>query len=304
MKMRWNALMTVGVLAVSSAVALPALAGSDEAVKPAEGMEIDPEFGVDSEAVAQQAQYGLWQGTVESITKNDDSTWQVVLTAGEHDGLVCNLPGAVKVWKASTGEVVNMDTLKVNDKLGVLLAANAPMTLSLPPQVSEVAGFVLLDNGSYAVSGVFDSTLTNAEAKLQLNIDEKTVVLDLEGSRQKYGADDLKNAELLVCYTNTTKSIPAQTTPSLVVVLHTGMDEETPAEVTMVGLRSTAEAAGYTVKWTANDQPIVLTKGDLTLTFTIDSDKVTMGETELSLSAPAKLEGNTTVIPSDFAEML
>ena len=45
-------------------------------------------------------------------------------------------------------------------------------------------------------------------------------------------------------------------------------------------------------------------QGDVTLTFTIDSDKVTMGETELSLSAPAKLDGNTTVIPSDFAKML
>ena len=62
----------------------------------------------------------------------------------------------------------------------------------------------------------FDENLTSADQSLKLNIGPMTDVVMLNG--QQYTCSP-ENTELLVYYTNTTFSIPAQTTPQKVVVL-------------------------------------------------------------------------------------
>ena len=62
----------------------------------------------------------------------------------------------------------------------------------------------------------FDENLTSADQSLKLNIGPMTDVVTLNG--QQYTCSP-ENTELLVYYTNTTFSIPAQTTPQKIVVL-------------------------------------------------------------------------------------
>ena len=62
----------------------------------------------------------------------------------------------------------------------------------------------------------FDDSLTSADNTLRLNIGPTTNVETLNG--QQYTCSP-ENSELLVYYTTTTFSIPAQTTPQKVIVL-------------------------------------------------------------------------------------
>ena len=75
-----------------------------------------------------------------------------------------------------------------------------------------------------------------------------------------------------------------------------------------VAIRDAAEAAGYTVKWVANDKPITLTKGTTTYSFEIGSDVCTVTKngkaTDVELSYAVKLENNTTYVPLSIAEAL
>ena len=54
---------------------------------------------------------------------------------------------------------------------------------------------------------------------LQLNISEKTTILTTLGTKSILSADDVKGKDAVVFYDITTRSIPAQTTPSLVLLL-------------------------------------------------------------------------------------
>jgi len=99
----------------------------------------------------------------------------------------------------------------------------------------------------------FDNGLVSEDNRLKLNISEETVITDLKGSRRIFTEADIKGSTAIVVYSMSTFSIPAQTTPERVVIVAEGKTE-------MVGLRAAAEKAGYEVKWTANDEPVVISK--------------------------------------------
>ena len=334
MKKKVNAWIMAGVLAASSFAALPVFAEETVAETPVAVEETAEETTEETEAVetteaettetettettetevveAAELQYGLQIGFIETIENNNDGSWRIVVNTA-NGGLVCNLASKVKVFNAIEGGMVNMDTLDVVDEVAVVLKANTPMTMSLPPQVSQVEAFVVLEAAGAVKIDQFDENLTSSDNNLQLNIDEKnTVILDLQGSRRLYTAEDLKNQELVVCYTVSTKSIPAQTTPSMVVVLGAAEagDTKTVEEPETVALREVAEAAGYTVGWTSNEEPIVLTNADATKTITIvlDSAEVTIAEGEttntVTMTAAATLVDGVTMVPADFAAQL
>ena len=87
--------------------------------------------------------------------------------------------------------------------------------------------------------------------KLQLNISDETRILNMEGAKIKLSAADVKNRDALVFYDITTRSIPAQTTPSLVLLLPQAeevgeeMENEPKMQVQMmVPLREAAKENG------------------------------------------------------------
>ncbi len=93
--------------------------------------------------------------------------------------------------------------------------ADAPAPLIFPPQFSAVV-VVPEQEGRFVYVGNFDEELISADASLQLNMGDAVEVVTT--NNQKF-LGNLVNKDLVVSYTNSTRSIPAQITPEKVVVL-------------------------------------------------------------------------------------
>ena len=96
---------------------------------------------------------------------------------------------------------------------------------------SSISAVVINADKNVDFSGYSDGSV-NSDNKLQLNMDESVKVFDMNGN--SVSADDIKGKNALVLYSEATKSIPAQTTPVLVVdlpLLFSSLFKAVPQEV-------------------------------------------------------------------------
>lgn len=114
-----------------------------------------------------------------------------------------------------TTYVVNHRMIRIGDRITGFYDVNAPVPLIYPPQYRAVV--VAVDSPDNHVKvDYFNEQLESSDGQLQLHIDPQTVVL-LENGQAFSG--NLNHRNLIVVYGATTKSIPAQTTPSQIIVL-------------------------------------------------------------------------------------
>ena len=116
-----------------------------------------------------------------------------------------------------TGETTIIDNVRLRPgmRIAAFYDTNLPTPAVYPPQYrAEIV--TSLRRGQQVMLDYFDDSLTSADQSLKLNIGPMTDVVMLNG--QQYVCSP-ENTELLVYYTATTFSIPAQTTPQKVVVL-------------------------------------------------------------------------------------
>ena len=111
--------------------------------------------------------------------------------------------------------VVDYEQLNVGMTATFYYRGDAPAPLIFPPQYSAVVVVPKQEERSVYV-GNFDEELISADVSLQLNMDDTVEVVTT--NNQKFLGNPA-NKDLVVIYTNTTRSIPAQTTPIKVVVL-------------------------------------------------------------------------------------
>lgn len=116
-----------------------------------------------------------------------------------------------------TGEttIIGNVRLRPGMRIAAFYDTNLPTPAIYPPQYRAEL-ITSLRRGQQVMLDYFDENLTSADQSLKLNIGPMTDVVTLNG--QQYTCSP-ENTELLVYYTNTTFSIPAQTTPQKVVVL-------------------------------------------------------------------------------------
>ncbi|MBR4086207.1 MAG: hypothetical protein IKK33_18235 [Lachnospiraceae bacterium] len=93
--------------------------------------------------------------------------------------------------------------------------ADAPAPLIFPPQFSAVV-IVPEQEGRFVYVGNFDEELISADVSLQLEMEDTVQVVTT--NNQKFLGNPV-NKDLVVSYTNSTRSIPAKTTPDKIVVL-------------------------------------------------------------------------------------
>lgn len=115
--------------------------------------------------------------------------------------------------------VVDYDTLSVGMNCTFWYEADAPMPLIYPPQYNAVA-VAQNKNGRMVNVGYYNGALVNDDQTLQLNMDGS---VDVRTTNNQYFLGNPANHNLVVVYENSTRSIPAQTTPKRVVVLCDGM---------------------------------------------------------------------------------
>ena len=81
----------------------------------------------------------------------------------------------------------------------------------------------------------------------------------------------------------------------------------TPFEAS-VSLRYAVDNAGYTLKYTGKDKPILLTKGNTTYTITVGSADYTVktdaGETKATMSLAPTVFNGATYVPLSFVKGL
>lgn len=274
------------------------------------------------EDVAAQGAFITTSGKITEISDTEDGN-KVVTIDNENSGLRFVVAPTTFLVDRVSNTVVTADTLTKDMQVMVVYGANSPMGMSMPPYLGNVTAVVTnADQGNINV-GLFNDELVNEADKLQLNIADGTQILSSLGTKMILSADDVKGKNAMVFYDITTRSIPAQTSPSLVVLLEERQAVETettePATeettqkaktdlevVEMAALRDAAEAKGYTVKWQGKDQPVLVTKDDVTVQITVGSTEYSVdgGATTQQAAAAAELVDGVLRVSADVIAAL
>lgn len=256
-------------------------------------------------------------GTIESVEERNNAKYYTTKEGENTNVFVVNKDTLIF---DNTGKEVK---LQKGDKVTAYTYANKPMLMIYPPQYNpEVIIVETKEMGSVTVD-FFNKDLVNTDNSLKLNVGKETVIQSQ--SAKEVSAKDLAEQHLLVFYTITTRSIPAQTPPTKVIVLdatvkeHGEGTEEVSANAavqeiiktdfyevdgtTMVPLRLIAEELGFKVESTGTGA--IVSKGALSYT-------ITRGEKAYGYNkalryfevAPALLEPTKTYVPVEFFEEL
>lgn len=270
-------------------------------------------------AAESEAKNMLVSGKVTDIVTDKDAT--TITITNDDMGMVFHVSKNVFVIDKKTNSYLSVSDIKKGMTITAVVDKMSPMTLSLPPQTGGAIGFIVnSDQGSVDLS-TFNKELVNFENTLKLNIDKKTQIVDVKGTKKLFSAEDLKGSECLVLYSVSTRSIPAQTAPEFVMILNTAEDldadqdnsVDTPEKASYVALRDLAEAKGYQVKWESASKPIVLTKDDIRVELTVGSTEFVFEHKTRDikpldkmdkLDLAIKLENGKTMVPNTFIDAL
>ncbi|MBD7985828.1 hypothetical protein H9649_14655 [Sporosarcina sp. Sa2YVA2] len=110
---------------------------------------------------------------------------------------------------------VNHVNVKVGDQVTGFYDINVPVPLIYPPQYRAVV-MAKEQRDEFVAVSFFNQQLVSSDGSLQLNINARTPIL-LENGQTFSGSP--VNRNLIVVYSATTRSIPAQTTPKQIIVM-------------------------------------------------------------------------------------
>ncbi|WP_347178023.1 hypothetical protein [Sporosarcina thermotolerans] len=110
---------------------------------------------------------------------------------------------------------VRHEKVRVGDIVTGYYDANAPAPLIYPPQYPAIVMAKVHSDYLVTVS-FFNSQLLSSDGTLQLNPSRQTEIV-LENGQDFNG--NIGNRDLIVIYSTSTRSIPAQTTPSTIIVI-------------------------------------------------------------------------------------
>lgn len=268
-------------------------------------------ISADADAQAEASAYISNTGKITEVADTEDGN-KVFTMDNENGGLRFVVAPTTTIVDRETGSVITADKLTEGMEVAVIYGANAPMGMSMPPYMGQVTTVVAnADKGSISV-GHFNDDLLNEKDLLQLNISEKTTILTTLGTKSILSADDVKGKDAVVFYDITTRSIPAQTTPSLVLLLEereavteVAVDTKSVEAPEMVALRDAAEAKGYSVKWQGKTAPVVLEKDGMTAQITLGSTTYVLeGDMAMTSAAAAELTDGVLYVSADVVENL
>lgn len=111
--------------------------------------------------------------------------------------------------------VADYETLSVGMMCTFWYRTDAPVPLIYPPQYKAVVVARQINGRRIDVS-FYNMSLVNEEQNLQLNVDN---AVEIRTTNNQYFQGSPTNHNLVVFYDNSTRSIPAMTTPDKIVVL-------------------------------------------------------------------------------------
>ncbi|WP_252503845.1 stalk domain-containing protein [Sporosarcina sp. Marseille-Q4943] len=264
------------------------------------------------------------------ITEIENKENERMVTVENDQGLITifRIQEKTLLFNSGTTNEMKPADLKKDMKVEAYYDKNKPMILIYPAQITPEL-FIVIDEekpGSVKV-GKFDKDFLSVDKELKLNIGEETAIENQQG--EKIEKADLKDKELVVFYSITTKSLPPQTPPTKIIALNPLTDEEQGEEaeeapsvpesvlvliendhymkdgVKMIPLRKVAEELGYYVLSQPETNGALLTKGNVTFTITRGEKMYGYNKSLQQFTvAPELIGGNKTYVSEDVLEML
>ena len=263
-------------------------------------------------------------GTIEHVEVRENATYY---TTKEDDNTNLFVVNKDTLIFDNTGKEVE---LKKGDKVTAYNFTNKPMLLIYPPQYNPEVIIVETEAVSSVAVDLFNKDLLSEAYSLKLNVSEETKIVHASGEEGKVA--DLADQHLLVFYTITTMSIPAQTPPIKIIILDNVAQESAEGElvselstkvdstpeavqkiiasdfhevegIKMVPLRLIAEELGYKVQAITNGA--IVSKGAVSYTITRGEKRYGYNKALRQFDvAPALLEPSKTYVPVTFVEEL
>ncbi|MCH5185226.1 MAG: copper amine oxidase N-terminal domain-containing protein [Oscillospiraceae bacterium] len=207
----------------------------------------------------------------------------------------------------NTGELLSINDIKEGAKLSLYTNVNTPMTLQLPVTYHPSVVIIETDKPGFVDVDLYNSEGINLKNTLQINTVENP-------------------GELVVFYTDSSRSIPALTAPSKVIFIGENIENNPSGErmanpkdldytdVTgivvngedrydnvitfngnlMLPVRAICEKLGYTVTWDGELQAVKVSGADTEVSFTIGSNVYNVSNSE-----PMYLSVSPIIIAAD-----
>lgn len=157
--------------------------------------------------------YLSFTGTITEVRENSVLVQE---KANEENLMVFNISESVLLLDDSTKEAADAGSFEVGQEVTAFYPENAPMALSFPAIMTPD---VLVRRSDQQVGFVhvatFDETLTSSDGQLKIILGAGMSLVD----RDNKPVASLAHKTLVVFYTTSTRSIPAQTTPQKIIVL-------------------------------------------------------------------------------------
>lgn len=147
-------------------------------------------------------------GIIQNVSNASDNCCNLMVTIITENGIV-NMTVTPDTY------VVNNLRLRRGMSIIAFYDADAPAVLIFPPQYKALIIAQKSQQENVTIQR-FDEDLVSYDNSLQLNVGSNTMISTTNG--QPFTCN-LGNRQLMVFYSNTTRSIPPQTTPRRVIVL-------------------------------------------------------------------------------------
>lgn len=270
--------------------------------------------------------YIAFEGSIKEI-KAQEGYVSISLTDGDTDEIigVFSLSEETMIIDQGRGETIGSSELKEGQKLTGYYRKDMPMIMIYPPRISPELVIVKdLEEKSFIKHSNFDEELVSADSLLKLNMSGNTIITDQKGEECK--EEELYNQDLIVFYTITTKSIPAQTNPSKIIVLKkqslednqisdgsslvdeideiVKSDSYRKGETVMIPLRKVAEYLGYEVEWNNESRSVLLRKGNVSFTLTIGREEYGYNKSLGKFEQVPELTNGKTYVTQSFIDIL
>ncbi|WIV13340.1 copper amine oxidase N-terminal domain-containing protein [Proteiniborus sp. MB09-C3] len=275
--------------------------------------------------------YINFEGVVKEI-KTQEGYVSVSLTDGKEDKIVAvfNISDEAMIVDQATKKIIKSSELKEGKKLAGYYRKDMPMLMIYPPIINPELVIVKdEEEKDFIKHSNFDEELISADNSLKLNISEETVITNQYGEECK--EEELYDEDLVVFYTITTRSIPAQTNPSKIIVLkeqseeNTGNTDDTETgegnvideiaemikadsykkeETVMIPLRKIAEHLGYQIEWNNENRSIILSKGNVSFTIAIGKEDYGYNKSLRKFEQAPEINNEKTYVPQSLLDIM
>lgn len=252
-------------------------------------------------------------GNVSEVTQDGK---KIILTVeGTNTKMIFPITEKVLVLQNGNGEAFQTEKLLKGLKVDVYYDKYMPIPLIYPSTITPNAVIVKTQELGEVKVSKFDKNFLSLDKELKLNISNETILLNQQG--EKINNELLLDKELIVFYTFTTKSIPAQTSPTKIIALEK-TEFQLSAEIMdmvyedhimikgtkMIPLRKVAEHLGYEVEWQGKSKGVLVRKQNSSIQIPIGQKVYAYNRSLRYFKEAAVLKNNKTYVSEELLELI